>query len=109
MDGVCLLSEISPLGTAHFNPLRQAADWHGLVRTEEICDLSDQEAFRDAIRQIRRRANQRGLTLLIRDWSHLDWVGFPFVEPTMQSSWCGIDGTGTSDGSSQNGAGWLGP
>jgi len=80
MDGMCLLSEISPLGASHFNPLRQAADWYGLVQADEVRELPDEQAFRDAIIQISHRATERGLTLLIRDWSHLDWVGFPFVQ-----------------------------
>jgi len=39
MDSVYLLSEINPQGVAHFNPLRQAADWYGLVAPEEIFDF----------------------------------------------------------------------
>ncbi|MGB7347677.1 MAG: hypothetical protein WBD20_25865, partial [Pirellulaceae bacterium] len=58
MDGVCLLSEISPAGTTQFNPLRQAADWYGLVRDDEICDLpvDDPVAFAQAMNLIASRA-----------------------------------------------------
>ncbi len=92
MQGVCLLSEISPLGTAHFNPLRQAADWYSLIETDEVFDLSDRQAFVDAIGLIQRRATERGLRLVIRDWSHLDWIGFPFVDsPPSNFSWDAID------------------
>ncbi|MGB7346530.1 MAG: hypothetical protein WBD20_20080, partial [Pirellulaceae bacterium] len=89
MDGVCLLSEISPTGTAQFNPLRQAADWYGLISDDEICDLpgDDPAAFAQAMNLIASRANENGLSLIVRDWSHLDWVGFPFVSPPMKSSW----------------------
>jgi protein O-GlcNAc transferase len=109
MNGVCLLSEISPLGTSHFNPLRQTADWYGLVQPEEIRDLPDQQAFGDAIHQISRRAREHGLTLVVRDWSHLDWIGFPFVDPPMQFSWQTIDDDQDSSRLPENGASWLGP
>jgi len=110
MQGVCLLSEISPLGTSHFNPLRQAADWYGLVQTDEIRELPDEQAFRDALLLISSRAAVRGLTLVVRDWSHLDWIGFPFVEPPpMQCSWQGIDHSNGDASPLVNSLDWLGP
>jgi len=49
MDGVCLLSEISHLGTSHVNPLQQAADWYGLVQVDEVRELPDEQALPSAI------------------------------------------------------------
>ncbi len=96
MDRVCLLSEIHPAGTRHFNPLRQACDWHGLVDQSEVRDLppDDSKAFADAIHLIASRAQQNESSLVIRDWSHLDWIGFPFVSPAMSSSWEAIGDLG---------------
>jgi|GEM_PF-1353692 len=90
MNGVCLLSEINPFGVSRFNPLRQAAEWHGLVNPSEITELQDGdfEAVGRAMSLISARAQDRGLTLVIRDWSHLDWIGFPFVEkPLLAFCW----------------------
>ncbi|WP_186775164.1 O-linked N-acetylglucosamine transferase family protein [Allorhodopirellula solitaria] len=36
---------------------------------------------------IAQRASDRGMTLVVRDWSHVDWIGFPFTQPTMKSAW----------------------
>lgn len=90
MNGVCLLSEINPFGVSRFNPLRQAAEWHGLVHPSEITELQDGdfEAVGRAMSLISARAQDRGLALVIRDWSHLDWIGFPFVEkPLLAFCW----------------------
>lgn len=98
MDSVYLLSEINPRGVAHFNPLRQAADWYGLVAPEEIFDFQgsdeqlDSVKFREAIALLAQRTAERGAKLVVRDWSHLDWVGLPFIsQPPLRSSWDTID------------------
>ncbi len=93
MHSVCLLSEIHPRGLAHFNPLRQAARWHGLLGENEIDDLAagDTEAFCAAIDLLAERAAARGQRLVVRDWAHLDWLGRPFEpEPPMCSAWDAI-------------------
>ncbi|WP_146405991.1 O-linked N-acetylglucosamine transferase family protein [Allorhodopirellula heiligendammensis] len=89
MDGVCLLSEINPGGTDRFNPLRQAANWYGLLAEDEVREIAtgDSVAFVAAIELIAARAKERGLMLVIRDWSHLDWIGFPFTQPQKKSAW----------------------
>ncbi len=81
MSGVVLLSEIHPLGTSHFNPLVQAQRWYGLLSTQDLLDLRGRGriGFADAIELIRRRAEDCGQRLVIRDWSHLDFTGVPFV------------------------------
>ncbi|TWU42180.1 O-linked N-acetylglucosamine transferase, SPINDLY family protein [Novipirellula artificiosorum] len=90
MKGVCFLSEIHPLGTRHFHPLRQAAEWYGLVDAAEIRELESDEVdgFAKALAMIAGRAEKRRLSLVVRDWSHLDFVGFPFVsKPRLRFSW----------------------
>jgi hypothetical protein len=81
MSGVLLLSEIHPLGTSHFNPLIQAQRWYGLLSSQDLSDLKarGRVGFADAIELIRRRAEECSQRLVIRDWSHLDFTGAPFV------------------------------
>ena len=81
MAGVVLLSEIHPLGTSHFNPLIQAQRWYGLLSTQDLIELKarGRVGFVDAIELIRRRAEDCSQRLVIRDWSHLDFTGVPFV------------------------------
>ena len=81
MSGVLLLSEIHPLGTAQFNPLVQAQRWYGLLSSQDLAELRARGriAFVDAIDLIYRRAADAGQRLVIRDWSHLDFTGVPFV------------------------------
>jgi hypothetical protein len=81
MSGVVLLSEIHPLGTNQFNPLVQAQRWYGLLSSQDLHELKTRGriSFGDAIELIRRRADDCGQRLVIRDWSHLDFTGVPFI------------------------------
>jgi hypothetical protein len=81
MTGVLLLSEIHPLGTNQFNPLIQAQRWYGLLSSQDLHELKARGriGFADAIDLIRRRAEDCSQRLVIRDWSHLDFTGVPFV------------------------------
>lgn len=89
MERVCLLSEINPLGMDHFNPLKQSADWYGLVTPDEVRTIApgDSEGLITAIGLIQDRAQTKGLRVVARDWVHLDWIGFPFIEPPIQHTW----------------------
>ena len=81
MDGIALLSEIHPRGTGFFNPLQQAMDWFGLVAPRDILVMRERGSFPfdQALALIEGRARQRGLTLVLRDWSQLDFMGVPVV------------------------------
>lgn len=81
MSGVVLLSEIHPLGLRQFNPLAQAQRWFGLLSSHDLGALAarGQIGFADAIELIHRRAEECNQRLVIRDWSHLDFTGVPFV------------------------------
>ncbi len=81
MNDVMLLSEIHPRGVHQFNPLEQAAQWYGLAQVDEIplLNRSAPEQFVAAIELIRARAEERGATLVIRDWTHLDFTAVPYL------------------------------
>ena len=81
MSGVVLLSEIHPLGIRQFNPLAQAQRWFGLLSSHDLAGLAarGQIGFADAIELIHRRAAECNQRLVVRDWSHLDFTGVPFV------------------------------
>jgi hypothetical protein len=81
MEGVVLLSELHPRAWDRFNPLSQAEQWFGLITPNEIAELQKQgsENYINAITLIEKRCRDRGATLVLRDWAHLDYTGFPFV------------------------------
>lgn len=80
MDGVALLSEIHPAAIHKFNPLQQAIEWHDLLSEQDKAALRQRGNidFQDAIELITRRAEEKGLALVLRDWAHLDFTGYPF-------------------------------
>ncbi|MDX1541222.1 MAG: hypothetical protein R3349_07430 [Geminicoccaceae bacterium] len=82
MDGILLLSEIHPRGTRWFNPLIQAQRWYQLFTAEQLQAFERQGRidFADGIARIAERASERGRALVLRDWSHLDFTGVPFIQ-----------------------------
>ncbi|MCC6675889.1 MAG: hypothetical protein IT436_01980 [Phycisphaerales bacterium] len=99
MPGVVMLSEVHPSvpDLMHtpptkknknalavlwsFDPLRQADQWYGLLTDEDKDQVRASRRtmpFDESIAMIERRARQRGLSLIVRDWSHLDFLGEPF-------------------------------
>jgi len=85
LPGVVLLSEVHPVGMGFkqlrlYNPLVQAGAWFGLISRREF-DKAEAEGmgFAEAIALIEGRASARGKVLVIRDWTHLDYTGLPFV------------------------------
>ena len=82
MSDVVLLSEIHPLGTHIFNPIAQAHDWYDLVHREDLLGKESID-FVEAIQLIERRCTENSKCLVIRDWSHLDFIGRPYLgQPT---------------------------
>lgn len=80
MESVLLLSEIHPRGGQQFDPLAQAPTWFHLLTEDEFARIKGHAiSFTDAIDLVRRRAEDRGKTLVIRDWAHLDFTAVPFV------------------------------
>jgi hypothetical protein len=82
MDNIALLSEIHPFGyqsQQSLNPLMQAHEWFNLLTQSDIDHVMKKHPypFVDAIRLIKKRCDERGLSLVIRDWSHIDFTGWP--------------------------------
>lgn len=85
MDGLVVLSEVHPANLKQTNPMAQASEWFGLVGPGQL------KAWRRAggptlpqfVWVCDQAARARGETLVIREWSHLDYHGAPFTEPTM--------------------------
>ncbi len=88
MQGVVLLSEIHPAGAAlyfpNYDPLDQARRWYGLFDDAEAARIgrTRPERFAETIALIAERCRERGLALVIRDWSHLDFIGAPYRRET---------------------------
>ena len=86
MKGVVILSEIHPLGLDVYHPARQASDWFGLVSDDEARQWqSSSRPLPAVLADIAARCEERALTPIVRDWSHLDFHGVPFNEPTGRS------------------------
>ncbi len=86
MEGIALLSEVHPLGARIIDPAQQAARWHGLLTPAELPRwAAGRGRYDELIALLAERAERRGWVLLLRDWSHLDFLGVPFVEPAFAS------------------------
>ena len=80
MDNVVLLSEIHPVSANMFNPLQQAHEWYGLFNEQDIQRLQHGKTnFVEGILLIHERCVGQGKTLVLRDWTHLDFIGVPFI------------------------------
>lgn len=86
MDGVVLLSEVHPDNMVVTQPIRQAKEWFGLVTDAEIARWrrAGPPGLLQLIALCESRARSRGERLVLRDWSHLDFVGVPYAEPLMR-------------------------
>lgn len=85
MDSVLLLSETHPLAMDRWtNLLGQADRWHGLTSKPELAAWKKQKTgYAGVLGTLSARAEARGKHLLVREWTHLDFLGEPFVQPTM--------------------------
>jgi protein O-GlcNAc transferase len=80
MDRVVLLSEIHPAAVRTFDPLRQAHEWYDLLTPGDLARIRKGGVdFRSAMALIARRCVERGKILVVRDWTHIDFTGTPFV------------------------------
>lgn len=83
MDNVIMLSEIHPrVMDGVFNPLTQAEKWYHLFRQDDLSQIrkNNDISWIKAIELIHRRTQQAGKRLLVRDWSHIDYTGVPWVD-----------------------------
>jgi len=93
MQDVVLLSEIHPLGTEWFNPIEQAINWFQLFSPNDIESINKKGglSFTDAIVKIYQKCEEHNKILVIRDWSHLDFIATPFLkERTNRFTICDI-------------------
>ena len=95
MTGIMLLSEVHPntalIQPDAFNdidkldPLEQAHTWFNLFEPDNIAQVRKTFSFAEIIAGIEKRASSLGLTTVIRDWTHLDYIATPFLHAaTMQ-------------------------
>jgi predicted O-linked N-acetylglucosamine transferase (SPINDLY family) len=83
MDGVVLLSEAHPNGTGWIDPVVQARDWFGLIDAAEAEQLrAEARPFETLVALAATRCQSAGQTLVVRDWTHLDYTGVPFMTPS---------------------------
>ena len=75
MQSNVLLSEIHPDAqhALSFNALRQAQQWYGLLPEKDW----QKTGFVDAVTQIERAVSAESKQLILRDWSHVDYLGPP--------------------------------
>lgn len=89
MDGIDLLSEVHPfVASGQFNPITQAQKWFGIDTAAKLqaLQLARGISWTEGIALIYGWVAERGETLVIRDWSHLDYTGVPWVQPTYKLS-----------------------
>ncbi|WP_254508125.1 O-linked N-acetylglucosamine transferase, SPINDLY family protein [Anatilimnocola floriformis] len=81
MSNVVLLSEINPQGLDSFCPRNQAREWFQLLSEDEARrqHADPGQEFLQAISLIEERCRSQGKSLVIRDWTHLDFTGLPFL------------------------------
>lgn len=85
MRGVTMLSEVHPGNLTVTQPMRQAREWFGLITDADMArwKRTRPPTMLQFIALCEQRARARGSRLVIRDWTHLDYVGVPFVRPRM--------------------------
>jgi hypothetical protein len=98
MSGVCLLSEIHPAtinAPNAFNPLLQAFRWFELLNTAEMRLWAGRMEARDcdftkAMKCLAQKALERKASLVVREFSHRDFIKTPRTRPGYQSVSAGL-------------------
>ncbi len=89
MEDVALLSEVHPRAAApQFNPLSQAHAWLDIdvPAAMKAAKLPESLLWADAIQLIYNEVRRQNRRLLVRDWTHLDFTGVPWMQPTYELS-----------------------
>lgn len=85
MTDVAVLSEVHPRDP-QFKITRQASAWYRLLGEDDlpwlraVSERPPSEAFAEIVVRLAERCEARGRHLVLRDWSHLDFLGVPFVK-----------------------------
>lgn len=76
MSDIVVLSRIHPLALDRVNPLEQAYKWFGLMTDADIERMKSQTdwPFHEIMQMIAERAEAKNQTLIIADWSDLDFI-----------------------------------
>jgi hypothetical protein len=88
IPGNIMLSEVHPRWS-YYDPLIQARDWFGLISEREHQEFLSRYGYDylKAIQLLSSRCIERGLHLIIRDWTHVDFFAGPFpVKPSFRLS-----------------------
>ncbi len=96
MNSILLFSEIHPCGPSmirllldtpelsrNYDIRYQAQAWYGI----DDSGISEGESFVQVLRAITERASSMNRTVVLRSWSHIDFLGIPFTNP---SGVCGL-------------------
>lgn len=77
MSNIVMLSRIHPTGVNRINPIEQAYKWFGLLTDADIERMKSQPdwPYLEIMQMIAERADAKGQTLIIADWSDLDFIG----------------------------------
>ena len=89
-----VLSEVNPrsaqLHSYGLNPLAQLMNWRpdlaGELAEFELVELGDRRRFSDFICKLYDLLSQRGERLIVRDYSYIDYVGTPYLDPAPENS-----------------------
>lgn len=82
MEGVVLLSEIHPAELRVTNPMMQAQQWFGLIDKGDLAKWKTRPpSVLQFVSLCDTRARAQGKTLVLRDWSHMDYIGVPYGMP----------------------------
>lgn len=79
MQGTVVLHEINPGSADRFDPIHQAR-LLGILPEPNDSDreIECKSAFSSALIRIASATREQGKNLILRDWAHIDYIGFPF-------------------------------
>ncbi|MGC2410939.1 MAG: sulfotransferase [Methyloceanibacter sp.] len=94
VPGTFVLSEVNPrsayLYSYRLNPLTQVRDWRPKLSAEltgfDPTELGDCRRFGDFIQMLHRLLAQRAETLIVRDYSYVDYIGKPYFDQAPTNS-----------------------
>jgi hypothetical protein len=94
IPGTFVLSEVNPrsahLYSYRLNPLTQVRDWRPDASAEltgfDPAELGDRRRFGVFIQVLHGLLSQRAETLVVRDYSYVDYIGTPYFDPAPKNS-----------------------
>jgi protein O-GlcNAc transferase len=82
MDKVNLISEIHPANLSVTSPMMQAHEWFGLITKKDIARFKVRPpSMLQFVTLCDMRSSDRNEVLVLRDWTHLDYIGVPYTKP----------------------------